>query len=84
MKSLSEVIKERSGGGPVFAKHEFQAFGLYLAQELDDLKHKALYIKLAKEEERAKLWRALEFVKARSPKSKARLFMWKVKKLREN
>jgi len=79
MKSIGDVIGEKKAGQPVFAKHEFQAFGLYLASELGDIKHKALYIKLAKQRERGKLQEALEFVKARSPKSKARLFMWKVK-----
>jgi hypothetical protein len=63
---------------------EFQDFGYRLAVELNDLKHKSLYIKMAKEIDRVLLERALGFVKdAASAKSKARLFMWKVKQLKE-
>ncbi|GIK84444.1 MAG: hypothetical protein BroJett025_10660 [Patescibacteria group bacterium] len=63
---------------------EFQDYGYRLAIELNDLKHKSLYIKMAKTIERSILERALTFVKdADSAKSKARLFMWKVKQLRQ-
>ena len=67
-----------------YINHEFQDYGYRLAMELDDEKHKALYIKLAKEENRALLEKARLFVKdAYKPKSKARLFMWKLKQLRQ-
>ena len=35
-----------------YITQEFQDFGYRLAVELDDLKHKSLYIKMAKEEKR--------------------------------
>ncbi len=67
-----------------YISREFQDYGYRLAMELDDEKHKSLYIKLAKEENRALLEKARLFVKdAYQPKSKARLFMWKLKQLRE-
>ena len=67
-----------------YISREFQDYGYRLALELDDEKHKSLYIKLAKEEDRSLLEQARLFVKdAYKPKSKARLFMWKLKQLRE-
>lgn len=81
MKPLRDILKETKIGSK-YAKHEFQNFGLRLAKELGDLKHKSLYIKLAKEEKRELLEEALAFVKDSKAKSKARLFMWKLKKVR--
>ncbi len=67
-----------------FITQEFQDFGYRLAVELEDLKHKSLYIKMSKEVDRMLLERALSFVKdAASAKSKAKLFMWKVKQLKQ-
>ena len=60
---------------------EFQLFGVYLAESLDDTKHYSLYIK---QYERGILEEALSFVKgASSVKSKGRLFMWKLKQMKE-
>lgn len=67
-----------------YISQEFQDYGYRLAMELGDEKHKALYIKLAKEEDRKLLEEARTFVKdAYEVKSKAKLFMWKLKELRE-
>jgi len=71
---------------PLKAKYisrEFQDYGYRLAQELNDLKHRALYIKLAKELPRRILEEARNFVKdASNVKNPAKLFMWKVKSLK--
>ncbi len=84
LQSLGEIL---SGFDPLKDKYisrEFQKYGYDLAVELGDLKHKALYIKLAKEAPREILERARNFVKdAGKVKSKARLFMWKLKDLRK-
>jgi len=59
---------------------------LALAEELNDWKNKSLYIRLAKQYPRELLEKARYFIKDQSPgkiKSKARLFMWKLKELRE-
>ena len=61
---------------------EFQSYVIFLSEELLDYKHKALYIRLAKMVPRAILEKALNFVKDSNARSKARLFMWKVGKLR--
>lgn len=65
-----------------YVSQEFQAFGCHLANALGDQKHLSLYIKLAKKTNRGLLERALSFVSdADNAKSKARLFMWKLKQL---
>ena len=62
---------------------EFQDYGYRLAVELNDIKNKSLYIKLAKQEERSLLEQARTFIKdANQVRSRAKLFMWAVKKLR--
>ncbi len=61
---------------------EFQDYGYRLAVELNDLKHKSLYIKMAKEVDRRILESARSFVQDAQAKSKAKLFMWKVKELK--
>jgi len=83
--SLDSLIKgyqfKQSKG---YITQEFQDFGYRLAVELDDLEHKALYIRMAKVEDRGILERALSFVSdADTAKSKARLFMWKVSQLKK-
>lgn len=82
MKSLRDILKDTEIGSK-YLKYEFQDFGLRLAEELKDLKHKSLYIKLAKEVKREVLEEALNFIKGSRAKNKARLFMWKLKQLRE-
>lgn len=80
---LGDVLKRFDKDEDKYISREFQKYGYDLAEELGDLKHKALYIKLAKEEKRSFLEIARNFVKdAYSVKSKARLFMWKLKQLK--
>lgn len=67
-----------------YISKEFQQYGYELAEELGDLKHKALYIKMAKEENRGLLETAKNFVKdANNVKSPGRLFMWKLSELKK-
>lgn len=81
MNSIMTGLELGSEGNRV--TREFQDFGLRLAEQLGDMKHKALYIKLAKNVERPILLDALEFVADSHARSKGRLFMWKLKQLRE-
>lgn len=68
-----------------YISREFQQYGYELAVELGDEKHKALYIKLAKETPRGLLESARSFVKdADNARSKGRLFMWKLNQLKKN
>ncbi len=65
--------------------YEFQYYGNYLAEKLNDQRHTSLYMKLAKETDRAILEQALDFVRgAKQVKNKARLFMWNIEKLKIN
>ena len=67
-----------------YISREFQDYGYRLSEAMDDTKHASLYIKLAKDLPRARLERAKNFVSdANNVKSKPRLFMWKIKQLRE-
>ena len=68
-----------------YIKNEFQAYGLELAKQLEDWENKSLYIRLAKTTPRETLEKAFYFVKDQNRgtvKSKARLFMWKLKDLK--
>ena len=76
--SLFENYKLEDKGG--YITQEFQDFGYRLAVELNDLEHKSLYIRMAKQVDRLLLERALSFVSDSQARSKAKLFMWKVKK----
>jgi len=80
---LSEKLIKRKK----YIKNEFQAYGLELAEELEDWKNRSLYIRLAKTVDRAILEKARYFVKDHNPgqiKTPYKLFMWKLKELRHS
>ena len=80
--SLFDNYQMGDSGG--YISREFQDYGYRLAVELDDLKHKSLYIKLAKTEDRGLLEAARTFVvDADHARSKGRLFMWKIKEIKK-
>lgn len=83
MRSIKEVLSQRDWNKGRYIKHEWQEFGYRLATELKDLNHRSLYMKLAKNEERKILQKALDFSKDYK-KDRAKLFMWKLKRLRDN
>lgn len=84
MKSIAKAIAEtRFKDRPKNISREFQMYGVYLAESLQDTKHYSLYIKLAKEVDRKILEEALNFTKGYySAKNKARVFMWKLTELK--
>ena len=83
MKRIGEVLEKFNPLEDKYISREFQAYGIYLAEQLGDLKHKALYIKLAKQVPRVVLEEALNFVKdaGGTVRSKPRLFMWRLKEV---
>lgn len=83
MQTIGQILLKFNPLEDKYISREFQSYGIYLSETLDDYKHKAIYIRLAKTVPRAILEKALSFVKDANAKSKARLFMWKMKKLRE-
>lgn len=86
MKKIATVLDEVfHKDRPKNLSKEFQLYGVFLAETLDDTKHYSLYIKLAKEIPRTVLEQALNYTKDYpNPKSKARLFMWKLTQLRKS
>jgi len=82
MKSVKQVLKNFNPVEDRYISREFQKFGIYLAEELDDYRHKSLYIKLAKTVHRSILEKALSFVSDSNADNKGALFMWKLKQLK--
>lgn len=84
MKQISKILDEtRNKNRPKNLSTEFQVFGVWLCEQLQDTKHYSLYIKLAKTVDRQLLEQALAFCKDySSAKSLPKLFMWKLKQLK--
>lgn len=87
MDDISKIIEQKKSKKkePVYIHFEFQDYGVYLSEVLHDPKHKALYIKLAKEKPRGWLEEAKGFAKEYKTQSvnRGKLFMWKLKELTE-
>jgi hypothetical protein len=61
-----------------YVTKEFQDYGYRIAATLHDIEHKALYIKLAKSEDRNMIEEAFAFAKHYTgAKNKGKIFMWK-------
>lgn len=84
MKSISKALEEsKNVKRSTNNSTEFQMYGVYLADTLEDTKHYSLYIKLAKTLPRKILDEALSYVKDYpNAKSKGKLFMWRLAQLR--
>lgn len=83
MQSIKAVLDKFNPTTDKYISREFQTYGIHLAEELDDYKHKSLYIKLAKTTNRALLEKALVFACDSQAKNKGALFMWKLKELKD-
>lgn len=84
MRSLKDILNNKDLQSDKRNKHEFQAYGNRLAEELRDIAHRALYIKLAKKEERTLLEQAREFVLGqKNALTPGKLFMWKLTELKK-
>jgi len=84
IQSIKQILLNFDLDKNKYISQEFQDYGCRLAKDLDDETHISLYIKLAKEIDRALLEKAKNFVKdAYQVKSKPKLFMWKLKQLRD-
>lgn len=83
-QSIKQILLNFNLDKNKYISQEFQDYGCRLAHEMGDEAHVSLYIKLAKEVDRALLEKAKNFVKgAYQVKSKPKLFMWKLKQLRD-
>ncbi|KKR89817.1 MAG: hypothetical protein UU51_C0024G0006 [Microgenomates group bacterium GW2011_GWC1_41_20] len=84
MQKIGDIVnKYKLEDKDKYVSREFQKYAYDLAVDLNDLPHKSLYMKLAKETPRILLEKARTFVKdATNANSKGRLFMWKLAQLK--
>ena len=82
MQKVSQILDKFNPVQDRYVSREFQSFGIHLAEELDDYKHRSLYIKLAKTVHRSILEKALSFCVDSNAKNKGALFMWKLQQLK--
>lgn len=82
MQKIGQILKNFHPTEDKYVSREFQSFGIYLAEELNDYKHRGLYIKLAKTIHRSILEKALSYVSDSNAKNKGALFMWKIKQIK--
>lgn len=89
-KSVKDILREWQFSpdrekSRKYVKHEFQDYGIRLAHKLNDPDHKALYIKLSKNEKRNIIEKAYNFAvdyPGMDGKNKGKLFMFALSKLR--
>ena len=82
MRSIKTILEKFDPLEDKYISREFQSYGIYLAEELDDYKHRGLYIKLAQTTHRSILEKALSYVSDSSAKNKGPLFMWKLPQIK--
>jgi hypothetical protein len=82
MQKVSQILKKFDPVKDKYISREFQSFGLYMAEEFDDYKHRGMWIRLAKTNHRSVLEQALSFVKDSTADNKIALFLWKLKQIK--
>ena len=81
MQTIKDVLRNFNPMQDKYISREYQSYGVYLAEKLQDEPRKGLYIKLSKTIPRPILEQALRFVIDSHAKRKGALFMWKLKEL---
>ncbi|MDP2860730.1 MAG: hypothetical protein Q8N98_03370 [bacterium] len=82
-QSVGQILGGINLNRDKYISREFQSYGYRLAEELGDIRRKALYIKLAKDTPREILEKARLFVKsAANVRNRGKLFMWKLGEIR--
>ena len=82
MKRISQILINFNPTQDKYISRDFQSFGIWLAEEMEDYKNKGMWIKLAKNNHRAVLEKCLSFVKDANADNKIALFLWKMKQLK--
>lgn len=82
MKKVGQILKNFDPVSDKYLSREFQSYAIHLTEELEDYKHKSLYMKLAKTVHRSILEKALSFAVDSGARNKGALFMWKLAQLR--
>lgn len=84
MNDISELIKKKKIIRDPRNSYEYQAYGNKLAEDLSDQAHRALYIRMAKNEDRNLMEMARIYVTSQEKATtKGKLFMWKMKQLKD-
>ena len=84
-QSMFDLLSKYDLDKNKYISQEWQDYAYRLAVALDDVEHKSLYMRLAKNTPRAQLEEAKNFVSdAYQVKNKARLFMWKLKEIKNS
>lgn len=81
MQKVGDILVKFNPVKDKYISREFQSYGYYLAETLNDIKHRGIYMKLAKSMDRMLLEKALSYVKDSKVKRKGALFMWKLKQM---
>lgn len=82
--STKDILKHFNPAEDRYISREFQKYAYDLAEELGDMKHKSLYMRLAKTTPRQFLEQARYFVKdAAHVENRGRLFMWKLSQIKK-
>lgn len=82
MKKIAQILKEFDPTKDKYISRDFQSYGIWLAEEMEDYKNKGMWIRLAKTNHRSILEKALSFVKDANADNKIALFLWKMKQLK--
>jgi hypothetical protein len=82
MQSVGKILKNFNPSKDKYISRDFQVYGIWLAEELNDYKNRGMWIKLAKTNHRPVLEQAYSFVKDSTADNKIGLFLWKLKQLK--
>jgi hypothetical protein len=82
MQSVKQILKTFNPTQDKYISRDFQAYGIWLAEELNDYKNRGMWIKLAKTNHRSVLEQAYSFVKDSTADNKIGLFLWKLKQIK--
>jgi hypothetical protein len=82
MKSIGQILIGFNPTKDKYISRDFQAYGIYLAEQFDDYKNRGMWIKLAKNNHRSVLEKAYSFVIDSNADNKIALFLWKLKQIK--
>jgi len=81
MQSVKSILSQFNPLKDKYISREYQSYGVYLSEKLQDEGKKSLYIRFAKTIPRPILEEALRFVIDSGARRRGALFMWKLKQL---
>lgn len=82
MQSVGKILKRFDPVKDKYISRDFQSYGIWLAEEMDDYKNRGMWIRLAKTNHRSVLEECYSFVKDSTADNKIGLFLWKLKQLK--